>query len=90
MDRAGSKSPPRPPSLGRMALLGLLGCGGGIGLLGGMTGFHEGGIGRAVVGFLIGAGVGALIGLVTSPVVYLFAVSGYETAARIRRQGKRR
>jgi hypothetical protein len=73
-----------------MALLALPGCGIGIGLVGGMVGFHEGGISRGVVGFLIGAGVGAPLGLLLSPVVYLHVQSGLRAAERIRRTAARR
>jgi hypothetical protein len=68
-----------------MALVGLLGCGVGIGLVGGMVGFQENGIGRGVVAFLIGAGVGALLGLIMSPIAYLYAASSYRIAAQTRR-----
>jgi hypothetical protein len=71
-----------------MALLAMLGCGVGIGLVGGMVGFHEGGIGRGVVGFLIGAGVGTLFGLLLSPIAYLYAASSQRIAEQTRRKAK--
>ena len=88
MVSSGNESPSQPPSLGRMALLALLGCGIGIGLVGGMVGFHEGGIGRGVVGFLIGAGVGAPLGLIMSPLAFLRVQSGYRGAKRSRRKAR--
>jgi hypothetical protein len=69
-----------------MALLAVLACGVGIGLVGGMVGFHEGGIGRGAVGFLIGGGVGALLGLVKSPILFLHVHSSYRIAERSRRK----
>jgi hypothetical protein len=72
--------------LGRIALLGVLGCGVGIGLVMGMAGFHEGGIGRGVVGFLLGAGVGAPLGRIMNPIVFLGVQSGYRIAEQTRRK----
>jgi hypothetical protein len=69
-----------------MALLAVLGCGVGIGLVGGMVGFHEGGIGRGVVGFLIGAGVGAPLGLIMSPIAFLRVQSSHRSAEKAKRR----
>jgi hypothetical protein len=86
MASSGNESPSQLPSLGRMALLAVLGCGVGIGLVGGMVGFNEGGIGRGVVGFLIGAGVGAPLGLIMSPIAFLRIQSSYRIAEQTGRK----
>ncbi len=88
MASLGNESPSHPPSLGRMALLAVLGCGLGIGFVGGMVGFHEGGIGRGSVGFLIGAGVGAPLGLILSPIVFLRVQSSHRIAEQVGRKAR--
>src|SRR5438067_134453 len=82
------KKPSQPPTLARSALTGLLGCGMGIGLVGGMIGYHEGGIVHGSLGFLLGAGIGSLIGLVLSPIAYLLASVQYEAGERVRREAE--
>jgi len=86
MAGSGNGSPSRPPSLGRMARLAVLGCGVGIGLVGGTVGFHEGGIGRGAAGFLIGAGVGAPLGLLMSPIAFLRVQSSHRIAEKAKRE----